>query len=448
MVNENINIIDKPSYKDKSLKAFFNNHKLLFILIGITIILAAIRYISIIYMPDVFSDEEVILKHIEAIRNTGYDYYNNKAPLFMVVGGGYTTYVYLYPMLFFSFFLGNITPEKARIIQQTLTIASCILLAFGVRNWFNKNNKLFWITLFTSLTLPWGFVQANRIWDPSFVAVYFSLFFFFFSILMKNDKIDIKYEGDNKKFIISSNIRGYVYSSLVSISLVLLATVYPPARIPAVFMWVFVFIWLLIKKRINIFMAIVMVVVASLMALPLAYYILFNEEFNSRSKSLLVFQSDKSIQTSLLLWVKNTTNLFNPSFLFFTGDWIYRHSLPVFGLLGTINLIPLVYLFYKRKESSNSLNWFLLGVILMTCISTGLTNDYSPHSLRSCLCFLPYSILIAQGWLLIFRTKTRYGKYVFLGLIISFFILYFTFYVLIGTGILKFENAGFDIYHF
>jgi len=35
-----------------------------------------------------------------------------------------------------------------------------------------------------------------------------------------------------------------------------------------------------------------------------------------------------------------------------------------------------------------------------------------------------------------------------LGLIISFFILYFTFYVLIGTGILKFENAGFDIYHF
>ena len=446
MVNENPNTIDKPHYEEKSVARFFDKNKILFILIGIAIAIAIIRYVSIFFMPDVFSDEDIILKHMIAIRTTGADYYEKKT-LFSTVGAGYTTYVYLYPMIFFSYFLGDVSAEKARIIQQTLTIGASILLAFGVKNWFN-NKKLFWITLYTALTLPWGFVQANRIWDPAFVWVYFSIFFFFFSFLMKNEKIDIKYNGDNKKFRIYSNLRGYIYSISMAISLVLLATVYPPARIPAVFMWITVVIWLLVKIRINWIMLIALIVASILVALPLAYNIFFNKEFNSRTSSLLVFQENRSLASSLLLWVKNTINLFNPSFLFFTGDWIYRHSLPVFGLLGTINLFPIIFLFYKRKESSNSLNWFLLGIIILTCISTGLTNDYSPHSLRSCLCFFPYAILIAQGWYLILRSRPRYAKNIWYGVIITSFIIYVIFFILIGKGILRFEDAGFATYNF
>ena len=60
MVNENPNTIDKPHYEEKSVARFFDKNKILFILIGIAIAIAIIRYVSIFFMPDVFSDEIVV----------------------------------------------------------------------------------------------------------------------------------------------------------------------------------------------------------------------------------------------------------------------------------------------------------------------------------------------------------------------------------------------------
>ena len=86
---------------------------------------------------------------------------------------------------------------------------------------------------FTSLTLPWGFVQANRIWDPSFVPLYFSIAFYFYVLLIKRE---------NKEY------QKYIFAILYSSFTVLLAIVYPPCRIPAVFMWIYMTLYAFIKE--------------------------------------------------------------------------------------------------------------------------------------------------------------------------------------------------------
>ena len=186
-------------------------------------------------------------------------------------------------------------------------------------------------------------------------------------------------------------------------------------------------------------MLVTMIIISALTAAPLAYNILFTPGFNDRAVALLVFQTGRPVINSIRLWGQNTFALFNPTFLFITGDEIYRHSLPIFGMLGTINLIPLVYLFTARfKDSWNKFNWFLLVVIFMTCVSTGLTNDYAPHGLRSCLCFLPYSILIGEGWHYILCGRKKAEQIIWGLIFILCFILYFAFYCLIGEGMINF----------
>lgn len=155
----------------------------------ISLIIIICRFISIKFVPDVYCDEQDILNHIQSIITTGYDTNGNHLPLFPIVGAGRATFPYLYPMLLFLSFFG-VTAVNARFIQQILTIIACLLTSYSVKLWINKKD-IFWFTFLTSLTLPWGFVQANRIWDPSFVPVYFAIYFFFFTLSMK--KVHLPY---------------------------------------------------------------------------------------------------------------------------------------------------------------------------------------------------------------------------------------------------------------
>ena len=396
-------------------------HKKLIILICFAIVISILRFISIIFVRDVFSDEDVIIKHIISIRETGFDYYNNYRPDFATVGAGLTTYIYLYPMIFFSYFLGTVSAIKLRIIQQILTIIACLLTSFSVKRWF-KNNKIFWAVLYTSLTLPWGFVQANRIWDPAFVPLYASLSFYFFTLLANN--------SDNNKYKI------YTYSILYSAFSVFLAIVYPPCRIPAVFIWLIYFIYLIKNKKLCNKQIILIILVSIVLSLPLANKIMFDPSFNQRSKNLLVFQN-KNLYQEFYQWGKNSINQFRPDYLFYSGDWIYRHSLPIFGMLGTISIIPLIYRTYKRDF--NKLDLYLFLVILITNITVGLTNDYSPHSLRACLCWICYSIIIGQGWAKIIDTDNKKIKYSIYTITTISFIIYFIFFILIERQILVFK---------
>jgi len=309
---------------------------------------------------------------------------------------------------------------KARFIQQILTISSCLLVALGVKIW-TENHKMFWITLFTGLTLPWGFLQANRMWDPSFTPVYFSLHFFFFVLLMKN----------SKKITFKTNL----YAIISFVALVLLATVYPTARIPAVAMWICCMIWAIKEKKIKRNTIISIFVLSSIAALPLALQFL-DPEFNRRAARLVIFSEDMPFYQMIHELVKGFAELINPSFLFVTGDPIYRHSLPIFGMLGTISIVPFICILRTRKPSP--LVTYSFFVVMMTYLSTALCYEYQPHALRSCLAWPPYTILLSYGWFDFFKSKSKKVCMIWYFVIAVQFVLYFILFMEIHNGNIKF----------
>lgn len=393
------------------------NKKINMWLIG-TVVVITCRIISIWHMPKLFSDEIEILEHIQSIISTGYDMNGNFLPLFPKVGTGLATYTYLYPMVAMLSAIG-VTAIRARFVQQILTIMACFLTSIGIKIW-TKDKKMFWSTLLICLTIPWGFVQANRIWDPSFVPFYFSIYFFFFSLLMKGEKI--------------TKLQKNIYLLGTVVSLVLLATVYPPARIPAVAMWMYSVVWATKEKRIGMCEIVGASFVSAIIAMPLAINLL-NPEFNQRATELFVFnQPDMTRYQQVHLFFKSFAELFNPNFLFVSGDIIYRHSLPIFGMLGTISIIPLWEVLRKNRYSS--LIFYMFFVIVMTYVSTALTYDYQPHGLRSCLAWIPYSIIIANGWISFMEGKSNKQYALWGGIIIVQFVLYFTMYIVLHNNII------------
>lgn len=391
-----------------------------YILLSILFIIIVFRFISMWHMPDVFSDEQIILDHMDSIIKTGHDTDGNFMPLFPRVGGGVATYTYLYPMIFFLYFIG-VSAVKARFIQQLFTIVACLLTAYGMRFW-TKNTKIFWITLFSGLTLPWGFVQANRIWDPSFVPFYFGAYFFFFSLLMKKTQQTQK--------------ETYFYSVAAFSFLVLLAIVYPPARIPAVAMWIYSFLWATHERKLSKSHMMTIVAVSTLFALPLAINLL-NPEFNARSAFLLIFFQEKLTRyQQLFIILESIAELFSPLFLFVGGDMIYRHSLPIFGMLGPLSVIPIISLLRQKKMPP--LATYMFFTIIATYFSVSLTYDYQPHSLRSCLAWLPFVVLLSFGWANFLENKSKNQHTAWFLLTASQFILYFISYISIHHGIISF----------
>lgn len=387
-----------------------------FLLITLFAIIVACRFISVFYLQEVFFDEETIIAHINSIIATGHDTFGTRLPLFPAVGPGSTTYTYLYPMVLIFSVLGGCTALKARLVQEILTILACIFTSFGVKI-HTKDNKLFWITLFVSSTLPWGFVQAARVWDPSFVPVYFSVHFLFFMLLLSNDK--------------TNTFRHYIYAVLSFGTLVFFATVYPPARIPAVAMWIFCLIWAIKEKKIQTKHIVVIFIVSSITALPLAISML-DPAFNSRSAGLFIFNQEGTWYHKIHRLFKNFASLLGPAYLFVSGDISPAHSLPVFGVLGTLSVVPLVSIL--RKQKLDTLTKYMLYSILFTFISVSLTYDYQPHTLRACPAWMPFAVIITLGWKEFLAKRSKLQNFIWFILFVLFFALYFAVYILYFKG--------------
>lgn len=385
-----------------------------YILYALLVFVIICRIVSIKFIPDVYIDESMILDHFKVFIS-GSSIENNINNLYFPAGVGLTTYTYFYPMISVLYVVGA-DVFKARLVQQIFTIIACVFLAQGVKIWSDNNEELFWICLFVSLTLPWNFVQANRIWDPSFVPLYFSIYFYSFALLMKSEEL--------------SNLKAYVFSGISFGFLVFLAVVYPPCRIPAVLMWLISLYWAFKENKINFKHIIFLFALSALLSIPLAYNILFNSDFNYCTQKLLIFYSYPFID-AIKVYITNFISLINPLFLFVSGDVNYRHGLPIFGVLGTISIVPLIALIFKRKINEySSLCRYMIFIIVTTYLSVALTRRGMYHSLRACLCWMPFTILISYGWYYFLMDKSSKQKLMAYSTILLFFIIYFVGYVL------------------
>ena len=128
---------------------------------------------------------------------------------------------------------------------------------------------------------------------------------------------------------------------------------------------------------------------------------------------------------SLFQWLKNFSNLISPAFLFVSGDSNYRHCIPYGGVLGTISAIPI---FYGLRQKIDKNMKYMIFIAFLTLLSTALTNEGMPHSLRSCLAWMPCGIFISFYWQKIIEKSTKH-KILCLSLMLIFFALYFATYM-------------------
>ncbi len=400
------------------IKGKINKENIL--IIGLFILIVVFRLLSTFDL-DVYSDEEDILACIDSIIRTGEDVYGQKLPLFSGIGTGSTTFTFIYPMVFLcSIFKVGVV--RARWILQIINIISCVLISIAIKIW-TENKKLSLVSLFVLLTLPWGFVQANRIWDPSFVPLYFSIFFLFFTLFIKtNDK----------------SIKEAFYCVTSFCFLVLLATVYPPNRIPSVVLWIYCFVYALKNKKMNKTKIILVFLFSILFALPLAYNIFFQSGFNNWASMLIVFKGE-NLFNEFFKYIQNVFSYVSFNYLFVTGDIISRHSLQIFGVLGTVSLIPTIYLFINGKHiyrTNKDLIKMMAFIVIWTILSVGLTDEYHPHTLRSCLCWIPLGIILSCSWYELLNNSDKKKRIILLIMFFISLIIWFIFYMLIVRGVI------------
>ncbi len=369
-----------------------------------------LRLVSAYHVYDVFRDEVRCHAQVRSLADTGRDTLGNRFSVYAWCGdgGGFVTCTYYYPMALLCRMFGQ-SYDSARLLQQILTILSCFLLAATVRKWGGGARRA-WIVLVVSLTLPWGFVQANRLWDPALVPVYFSIAFWFATNILRAGP-----GGARNRHVAGA-----------AVFLVLLATIYPPNRIPAALLWLWLFFAAWREGKVSMRQLALAVACSAVASLLLLYGFFWYPDFNNRSLDLFVFHG-RSFRMAVFLLCESFARMFNGDFLFVTGDQIPRHSLPVFGMLGPLSVVPLWTLLRRcRFERPLSL---MAGLIVLTYFSVSLTYEYSPHGLRSCLAWMPWAVLLGYGWDAFLEGKKPWARWAWYAAYAVWFAVYFGFYM-------------------
>lgn len=382
------------------------------------LVLLVIRLATIPFSPPgFFLDEAATGAHVTAMLQHGTNAHGQSWPLFSAsLGGGYTTPVYLYPLVAWAAIFGT-NELSLRYFSVFATCLAIVLLALAMRFWLGK--KAFYITIISGLAMPWGWIQGSLAWDPVIVPLFVAASFLCFSASLLSSGRKARLAG----------IIG------LPIALVALAYAYPPCRITAPLLFVLFYSILYFKKRIDLKAIAACSLVAAVIALPLAIFMLQPDALE-RSKALSIFYEASFLEAAGRLLL-NLALLLNPVFLFFFGDPNIRHATGFQGMLGLAALpaiaVLLYYFFQKRTSKFTPLtnNTYLLLLvsvlgILFSVLGSALTNEGQPHSLRATAAWPFMAILITIGWYILvtsYKKKVMYSAYAFFVICTLFYVL-------------------------
>lgn len=382
-------------------------------LIGTILILILLRLIVLPFSPPLFAmDEAASGAHIASMVLHGTNAHSQAWPLFSSsLGGGYTTPVYLYPAVLWAFIFG-FSEIALRYFSEFSTILAVLLMAYGVKFWFDRTTALLYAC--AGLALPWGWLQGSLAWDPALVPLFTSVAFVAFSSIL----------------FTKSLITKRVMLILLPVSIVALAYLYPPLRIGAPLLLLACYSVLYAKKLIRLPEMILTVIGVLLLSLPLLVF-LNSPQALERSQNVLVFNNSSVINIPVDV-VLNILNLVSPWFLFFTGDHNLRHSTGFQGMLGwaslpaTIACIWLAIRARKAKKIDNQMYVYVaLFGIFAGLLGSALTYEGQPHSLRATAAWPFMVMLLALGW----RWIINQNNQLILATSISFFVITTTLYV-------------------
>lgn len=117
-------------------------------------------------------------------------------------------------------------------------------------------------------------------------------------------------------------------------------------------------------------------------------------------------------------FISNYLSHFSPDFLFFNGAPHKQHHVQGIGELYFFQapfLLLGIYLLIKRKEK---FTFFIFSWILLGIIPVSVTNDSTPHALRTLIVAPGYQIITAYGLYIFFVWLLRKNRFFFFGSVI------------------------------
>jgi hypothetical protein len=367
---------------------------LLLTIIGALVLLHVL--VLFVSPPGFFLDEAATGAHVQAMLQHGTNANGEAWPFYSAsLGGGYTTPVYLYPLVAWGALLG--TSEVAlRAFSQISTLAAIGMLAWAVRFWLGK--KIALVAAAVGLALPWGWLQGSLAWDPALVPFFVAISFLCFTLIL---------------FSLRRFLRVFALIGL-PVFLIGMAYLYPPCRVTAPLIYLIFYGVLLYKRAVSWRMVVITSLGAALIATPLALFMVEPTSL-ARSQALSVF-SGVSLPAGIAEAISNIWLLLNPAFLFFTGDANLRHATGIQGMLGFAAIIPFLATLYFavkyaviRKKMTNATLLALIcgGGLFAALLGSALTNEGQPHSLRATAAWPFFAILITLGWLALARYASK-----------------------------------------
>lgn len=362
--------------------------KRLLIICGTLIILSLIgaRFFLVLTSPNgLYLDEGDSKKQVAHLIEHGTNTSGEKWPLMsMNESGGFTTAPYLYPLAVWSKVFGR-GDSALRSFSQFITICAVSVFAYGAYLW--KGKRFGYIYLLTGLALPWSWVSGNLAWDPVMVPFFLATGFLSFTLLAKEK--------------VSSDFNCFILLTVLTLSMVLAAYSYPPARIAAPLLLLSALVYLIVIGKVSLMQIIASDFIGALAVIPLILFMLTPEGI-ARSAGLNVFRD--GVVNGTGAYIMNMLTLMNPVHLFWSGDQNLRHSAGFQGMLGWAALVPVAYgtissICHVRHHRAIPQIFYIAVVgIFAGLTGSALTHEAQPHYLRATAAWPFFALLLAQGW--------------------------------------------------
>ena len=338
----------------------------------------ALRFIGLeISPPGFYADESYGATQVICLWQTGADFFGNRFPLFSISGPGEPIYspTYLYGQLLWTSIFGY-SIAVFRSYAALTTILTILFLYLYAKNLLNSKTALY--IVFVATVMPWSWQFSRIAWDPPLAPLFLMLGLWV------------------------STLKNTWWAAGLPLGLAIYS--YPPLRIIVPLLLLCIPGLSFKRKMVGLF-------VMSLACIPLAIQ-LQDENFLSRSNMLTIWSSTfynpyrhySFVELIPIFW-KNWIAHFSPSFLFIKGENNLRHSIQSFGMLGWLELISfggLIYFvllkFLNHKSealfSSKQYRVLLIGLcgVCISLIPAALTNEASPHALRTITAWPFYAI--------------------------------------------------------
>lgn len=161
-----------------------------------------------------------------------------------------------------------------------------------------------------------------------------------------------------------------------------------------------------IKRNIKGF--IFAIIIFSAAAIPILYIMTTQTGAERMNRVAIFSMTDLSILEKAILFFKNYIIYYLPQFYIFIGDENPRHSFPNFGVMNLFEYPFFIIGIYHSIKHRSRWDMMLLWWLFTFPLAAAMTNESSPHALRS-LCAIPMpQIFAAKGLLWI---KDIFDKY-------------------------------------